>query len=102
MFYRVYLIGTFLFLSACNTNPVNPIESGLITLQYSVEKTSHVNLYIENAYGTKVKTLVDKQQDSGNYTVQFSLVGLPEGVYYYVLSVGENQMYRKRIVVLSP
>jgi hypothetical protein len=102
MIQKLFVIVSLLFLTACKTTPVNIIDGGKITIQYSVEKTSLVRLYIENAYGTKVMTLVEKQQNYGNYSVQFSLTGLPEGVYYYVLSIGGNQTIRKKIIMLLP
>jgi hypothetical protein len=102
MIRTLWFVLSALFLSSCETTPVTPIESGIISIQYVVNKTSHVNLYIENSYGTKVMTIVDKQQDYGTYSVQFTLAGLPEGIYFYFLSIDGTRTIQKKMIILSP
>lgn len=91
-----------LFLSACESTPVETMKNATISIQYIVTKTAHVRVTIENAYGTTVTTLVDKEQNYGNYTVPFALDGRPEGVYYFVLEISGEETIRKHLLVIAP
>jgi hypothetical protein len=54
-------------------------------IKYSIEKTSHVKLTVENSYNTVIATLVDGQMDTGFYAVNFDSENLAEGIYFYIL-----------------
>ncbi len=60
------------------------------SIEFALEETSHVELWIENAYQTRVITLVDEKRDAGVHTVSFDMVDskgnrLPDGLYTYHL-----------------
>ncbi len=60
-------------------NPFNPTT----TIKYSIPEESKVSLKVYNTLGQEVKTLVDKVESSGNYSVNFSENDLASGVYIY-------------------
>lgn len=68
-------------------NPFNPTTH----IEYSIPandkgKTSNTKLAIFDMLGKEVAVLVDKQQWSGNYSVQFHANKLASGIYYYRLA----------------
>lgn len=65
------------------------------TIGFMLEETSHVELWIENAYQTRVITLVDEEREAGNYEVSFDMVDsngnrLPNGLYTYHLETDSH------------
>ena len=81
-------------------NPFNPETN----IQYRVAQTSQVEIKIYNLMGQLVRTLVDKQQPSGNYSIQWSghndagrLVS--SGVYFVKMKAGEFTKIRKMAFV---
>lgn len=75
-------------------NPFNP--STRIT--YNVGEPGLVQLKIHNILGVEVATLVNEQQNSGNYTIGFDAAKLSSGVYFYTLSVNNFTQTRKMIL----
>ncbi len=62
-------------------NPFNPITA----IRYHVPSSSFITLKLFNTLGQEVMTLVNEQQNSGNYEVAVNADRLPSGVYYYRL-----------------
>jgi len=62
-------------------NPFNPVT----TINYSVPKTSNVNLIVYDVLGREIKTLVSGEKLPGNYNIQFDGSDLSSGVYLYVM-----------------
>ncbi|MBN1542322.1 T9SS type A sorting domain-containing protein [candidate division KSB1 bacterium] len=60
-------------------NPFNPIT----TLSYTLANAGHVRLVVYNTLGQQVKTLVDKRQAAGQYSVQMDASDLQSGLYFY-------------------
>jgi hypothetical protein len=62
------------------------------TIEYTVEKANNVTLKVSDELGNEVTTLVNKFQDAGSYSVNFSTLGLiaplNNGIYFYRLKVG--------------
>ncbi len=89
-------------------NPFNP--STKIKYSIPVVETRHassVQLKVYDILGNEVATLVNKQQQPGNYEVEFnSSAGtniyspLPSGIYFYQLKVG-NYIQSKKMVLLK-
>jgi hypothetical protein len=65
-------------------NPFNPST----TIQYSVNSSQFVNIKVYDVLGTEISTLVKKQLTAGNYKITFDAAGLPSGIYFYQLRVG--------------
>jgi hypothetical protein len=70
-----------------NQNYPNPFR-GKTTIQYQLPQDSQVSLKIYNIVGQLVKTLTDKDQDAGNYSVRWNGtdkngIKVSSGVYFY-------------------
>jgi endoglucanase len=80
-------------------NPFNPST----TIEYSVPRTSHVNLTIYNLLGQRVRTLVDREMNQGSHPVQWDGTDdnhsqLPSGMYVYRMQAGEFTATQKLIL----
>ena len=81
-------------------NPFNPST----TIQYSipsVETHGHafVQLVVYDILGREVAILINKEQSTGNYSVQFDASGLSSGLYFYNLSSGGFISTKKMIIL---
>ncbi len=89
------LAPVYFFLNQNYPNPFNPST----TVSYGVPFKSHVVLKIYNALGKEIKTLVDSEMQAGGYEIQFNVMGLPSGVYFYQLKAGSFIETRKMILL---
>ena len=64
-------------------NPFNPQT----TIKYSLNRNGHVVLSVFDMIGHEIKTLVDKYQDSGDYSILFDAHHLASGTYIIRLKV---------------
>ena len=65
-------------------NPFNPQT----TIKYFLPKSSEVSLTIYNSLGQEIKTIVNKEQNAGEYSVVWNSKdnngkGVSSGVYFY-------------------
>ncbi|RMF68384.1 MAG: T9SS C-terminal target domain-containing protein [Calditrichaeota bacterium] len=81
-------------------NPFNPET----TIQYKVAQTAKVQIKVYNLAGQLVKTLVDKKQSAGTYTVKWNgdnnngrLVST--GIYFLKMKAGDFRQVRKMALV---
>ena len=51
--------------------------------------TTTVILKVYDILGREITTLVNKKQRTGNYQITFNATGLPSGVYFARLTVGD-------------
>jgi hypothetical protein len=65
----------------------NPFRN-TTNIHYNLTNGCFVNLVVLNIYGETVKTVVDKDQPAGNYTLNFSDANLPAGFYICRLTAG--------------
>ena len=56
-------------------------------------------LKVYDILGREVATLVNKQQKSGNYEVNFDASNLTSGVYFYRLQSGDFNASKKMILL---
>ncbi len=70
-------------LSQNYPNPFNPSTE----ISYSVAKPGFVTLKVYDLLGKEVATLVNQNQSSGNFTVNFNANRLASGTYIYQLNV---------------
>jgi hypothetical protein len=82
-------------LSQNYPNPFNPST----TISYKIPKSGFVSLFVYDALGREVQTLVNEEKTQGKYSVEFKASNLPSGVYFYTLRAGEFISIRKMIVV---
>ncbi len=87
------LLNTY-YLSQNYPNPFNPST----IISYNVGEPGLVQLKIYNILGVEVATLVNEQQNSGSYTVDFDAAKLSSGVYFYSMSVNNFTQTRKMIL----
>ena len=76
----------------------------ITTIEYSLPRPSHVRLYIFDAMGRLVKTLVDQPQGPGEQRVTWDGTGnsgrrVAAGVYFYVLRTEEKTQSKKMILL---
>ncbi len=88
-------------LSQNYPNPFNPstkIEYSIPrgTEYYSVQK---VTLKIYDVLGREVTTLVNKEQQPGNYEVVFNATELPSGAYFYTITSGKYSETKKLLLL---
>jgi hypothetical protein len=66
-------------------NPFNPAT----TIKYHLNKSNFVILKIYNIAGQELETLFNGFQSNGDYQLVWQPKGLPSGVYFYRLQVGD-------------
>ncbi|GEM_PF-2233514 len=76
-------------------NPFNPTT----TISYQLTKTCKVELSIYSLLGKKIQSLVKAQQNAGRYSVRFEATGLPSGVYFAHLRIGNQNAIQKMILI---
>jgi len=67
-------------------NPFNPST----VIEYSLPKSSYVQLEIYDIVGNRVGELVNKSQNAGNYQITFDASNLSSGVYFYRISANSG------------
>ena len=83
-------------LSQNYPNPFNPTTQ----IEFSVEKKGFYSLSIYDITGKVVKTLVNGELESNNYSLTFDGRGMSSGIYYYKLQ-GMGQSAVKKLVLLK-
>jgi hypothetical protein len=87
-------------LSQNYPNPFNPIT----TIKYSLPKRNRVTIEVYNALGQKVRTLVNREESAGSYTITWdgtnaSGKSVSTGVYLYRFQAG-NHIESKKMLLL--
>ncbi len=77
-------------------NPFNPST----TIEYSISEPVHVTLKVYNVLGKELKTLINREHNSGNYSVKFNAADLANGIYFYKITAG-NYLDIKKMVLLK-
>jgi hypothetical protein len=75
-------------------NPFNPSTE----IKYSLKDEGIVLLKIYNSLGQEVKTLINKFQSQGEYSVNFNAANLASGIYFYRLQAGSYNQVRKMLL----
>ncbi len=79
-------------------NYPNPFNNGSF-ISYSITNQSQVELKIFDILGREVAELVNIEQPTGSYKVQFDASNLVSGVYFYRLKVGSFQESKKMVLM---
>lgn len=82
-------------LSQNYPNPFNPTTQ----IAYEISEPGRVILEVYNVLGERVATLVNTNQNTGNYVVGFNASSLSSGIYYYKLVSGQNQLVRSMTLI---
>ena len=83
-------------------NPFNPSTTIKYSIPFVVNEYfsfSNTTLKVFDILGREVATLVNKQQNAGNYEVIFNASNLSSGVYFYRLQSG-NFVETKKLILL--
>jgi uncharacterized repeat protein (TIGR01451 family) len=72
-------------LGAAYPNPFNPVT----TISFDVAQPARVLLTVSNILGQQVRVLEDDILTAGRYERVFDASGLPSGVYFYSISMGD-------------
>ena len=75
-------------------NPFNPVT----TIEYAIATPGRVQVEIFNLLGERVVTLVDQNQNTGTYRVEFDGANLSSGVYFY--SIRANGFFKTKKMIL--
>lgn len=82
-------------LSQNYPNPFNPST----VISYSIPQAGFVKMKIFNLLGQEVKTLVNTQQNAGNYKIIFNADNLPSGIYLYQIQSGSYNLTKKMMLI---
>ncbi len=100
--YRSEVLPNSFSLDQNYPNPFNPTTT--ISYSVSANKSDRTKLIVYNTLGQKVKTLVDKVESVGHYTVIWdgrdeTGTTVASGVYLYRLEIGKNQESKKMMLL---
>lgn len=84
-------------LSQNYPNPFNPVTS----IKYQVARRGMVVLKVFDVLGKEVCTLVNEQKAPGIYEVNFDASNLSSGIYFYKISIGNEFISTKKMLVLK-
>ena len=76
-------------------NPFNPTT----TISYSITQPGLVTLKVYNVLGQVVSTLVNQEQNTGTYKVNFNASNLASGVYMYTIQAGNSSLTKKMLLM---
>lgn len=76
-------------------NPFNPAT----VISYSIPAASNVILNIYDVLGNLITTLVNENQEAGNYTVNFNAGELSNGIYFYKIQSGNFVAIKKMLLL---
>jgi len=76
-------------------NPFNPST----TISYDIRSTGFVTLKVYDMLGNEVTTLVNENQESGSYSIDFNGANLASGVYFYKLQSGDFSAINKMLLL---
>ncbi|MBU1117336.1 MAG: T9SS type A sorting domain-containing protein [Bacteroidetes bacterium] len=87
-------------LSQNYPNPFNPVT----TIEYSLPERSQVTIEVYNVLGQKVRTLVDREESAGSYTITWdgtSSTGetVSTGVYFYRFQADDHVETKKMLLL---
>ena len=77
-------------------NPFNPTTS----FTYSITEDANVQIYVYNALGQKVATLMSSYKPAGTYQIEFNAANLSSGIYFVQFST-ENSILPQKISLLK-
>jgi hypothetical protein len=84
-------------LSQNYPNPFNPTTN----IQFALPRAGKVELRVYNILGQVVSSLVNTQMAAGKYQAEWDASTLSSGVYFYRLTVDNNVVDTKKMVLLK-
>lgn len=100
----LFLLLLFL-LTACSNSLSTEEDPPTTQISFALPEDSHVKLWVENSYQTKIITLVNDSLQMGSYRALWNGVDsegkpVPYGLYSYHLKVGDELF--SRALIYSP
>jgi len=81
-------------------NPFNPTTTIRFTIPKSErQETQDVSITVFDLLGSEVKTLVNEEKHSGEYSIVFDASSLPSGIYIYILQAGSKRISKKMLLL---
>ncbi len=77
-------------------NPFNPSTS----IKFTLAEKINVNVTVYDILGNEITTLVDKELNSGSYSINYNAVNLASGLYIYKITAG-NFVDSKKMMLLK-
>ena len=82
-------------------NPFNPSTTIRFTIpQEGRGEMQNVSLKVFDILGNEIAILVDEEKATGIYEVEFNAVGLPSGIYFYIIHSG-NFLSTKKMTLIK-
>ncbi len=79
-------------------NPFNPTTKIKFAVGNNV-KESHSKLTVYDVLGNEIKTLLNETKESGEYDFEFDGSGIPSGMYFYELEIGNFRQSNKFLLL---
>lgn len=76
-------------------NPFNPAT----VIGYQLSVNGFVSLKVYDALGNEVRTILNESRPAGYYEVDFDGSSLSSGIYYYRLTIDDNSLTRKMVLI---
>ncbi len=86
-------------LSQNYPNPFNPTTKIKYSIPAGLYNTEKVQLKVYDILGNEITTLVNNQQQPGNYEVTFKGTNLSSGIYFYTIRVGTFISTKKMVLL---
>jgi len=79
-------------------NYPNPFNSST-KISYELAETGDVTIDIFDILGRKVETLINRPQPAGRYSLTWNTTGLPSGIYFARMQIGDKKQTRKMLLL---
>jgi len=76
-------------------NPFNPST----VISYSIPTASNVTVRVYDVLGNLITTLVNQNQEAGNYKIYFNAGELSNGIYFYKIKSGSFIDIKKMLLL---
>lgn len=88
-------------LSQNYPNPFSKSAQGkaATSINYSIPNANFVTINVYNTLGQNVATLINQNQNRGNYSVTFESENLPTGIYFYTIKAGNFTQTKKMLLI---
>jgi hypothetical protein len=80
-------------------NYPNPFNS-TTTIPFWLPQRTNVILKVYDVFGREIATLINREFDAGEHSIQFNANDLPTGVYFYRLHSG-NFIEQKKMILIK-
>lgn len=76
-------------------NPFNPVTN----IRYNLTERGFVVIKVFDVLGNELKTIVNTEQDAGEYVVNFDASEFSSGVYFYRMQINDSFQTRKMVLI---